>query len=485
MFVRMVTLVLGLLITRVLSEHFSLLEYGTYSQILLVTTTTSSITMLGMMDGVNFFFCKEKDEEKRNAYVSTIFFLHYLVGILVSIVLLVCTVPISRYFENEDLQSLMIFAATLPVLQNSISLLQIMFLAIGKARTIAVRNLLVSVAKLIAMVLACYVFDNIAVILLCQLLTDAFQVVYFFGVLRKKEYRINIFKFDKRLIKEILAYCVPMAMFTVIKSLNRDADKFVISFFTDTETLAVYANASKILPFDIVMSSFCTVLLPYITRYIAERKYDVTQQLYKAFLELSCIATTILAIGAVCVAPELMEFLYSEKYVSVGFGIPVFVIYILVDVISVLTITLLLSAAGKTKTILFASIGTFCANIVLNIGLFLTLGEIGPAIATLSVTLIQGIVILSLGAREIRTNILEMFNRKFLGAFVLETLGMAMIVCGLRSALLLARLPNMITMGLCYAAYVIPLFCINFPRLLKCLQMINDCKNMVGGQESQ
>ena len=74
------------------------------------------------------------------------------------------------------------------------------------------------------------------------------------------------------LVKEILIYCIPMAMFSVMKSLNRDSDKYVISFFTDTETLAVYTNASKILPFDIIMTSFVTVLMPYITRFVTEKK---------------------------------------------------------------------------------------------------------------------------------------------------------------------------------------------------------------------
>ena len=88
----------------------------------------------------------------------------------------------------------------------------------------------------------------------------------------------------------------------------------------------------------------------------------------------------------------------------------VFIIYILVDVLSVLNITIILSAAGKTKTILFASIGTFFANIFLNIGSFFVFEEVGPALTTLLVTLVQGIVILSLGAREIKTNILKLFD---------------------------------------------------------------------------
>lgn len=476
MFVRVITLVLGLVMTRMLSGHFSLQEYGTYSQIMLLTTTISSVTILGMMDGINFFFCKEKVVERRNAYVSTIFFLQYVASAITSLVVIVCAVPISNYFGNESLKSLMLFAAILPVLQNSISLLQIMFIAIGKAKAIAIRNLVVSVLKLIAIIFACNVFDSVIVVLFFQVATDIAQVLYFMIVLRKKDCKIQVFKFDKSLIKEILAYCVPMAMFAVIKSLNRDSDKFVISFFTDTETLAVYTNASKLLPFDIVMTSFCTVLLPYLTRYIANKNFVRAQVVYKSFLETSYITTIILAVGAICVAPEMMRFLYTEKYATQTFSVAVFIIYTLVDVFSVLNITLILSSAGKTKTIMFSSLGTFVLNIVLNIGLFGLLREIGPAIATLVVTLLQGIIILSFSAKEIKTSIFKLFDWKYLlrCIVIITVLGFGAIM--LRSLLLDNNVHYIIVLIFVYGTFALLASALNFSRIKKNLSIINKTK---------
>ena len=474
--VRVVTLCLGLLITRVLSGFFSLQEYGTYSQILLLVTTISNVTTLGMMDGINYFFCKEPDDKKRDAYVSTIFFLHFSISTFVSLIVLLCTTPISKYFGNADIKSLIIFAAILPVSQNTISLLQVMFIAIGKAKQIAIRNLAVSVMKLIAVVLSCYMFDSIWVLFVCQVITDSIQIIYFMKTLKKNNCKIFFFHYDMSLVKEILIYCIPMAMFSVMKSLNRDSDKYVISFFTDTETLAVYTNASKILPFDIIMTSFVTVLMPYITRFVTAKKYKQCQTLYKSFLELAYIVITVLAVGAIYFAHELFTFLYTEKYASEKFAIPVFIIYILVDIISVLNITLILTAAGKTKSIMFASLFTFVGNITLNIGMFLLIGEIGPAIATVIVTLVQGIVILFLSAKEIEIGIHKMFNTSFLFVFLLEVVSWAAIIIGIRHVLVLWKLPDIIIMGICYILYVIPLIVLNRKKIKNCLKIINGCK---------
>lgn len=475
-FVRVITLVLGILITRVLSGHFSLQEYGTYSQIMLLITTISSMTTLGMMDGINFFFCREGVAEKRDSYISTIFGLQYIVGAFVSAMVLLCTVPIAKYFGNDSVKPLIIFAAVLPIIQNTIQLLQVLFVAIGKAKQIAVRNFIVSVLKLVAVTLSCYVFNNIAVVFLCQLITDGLQVAYFMIVLNKNNCKINLFKFNKTLIREILTYCVPMAMFAVIKSLNRDANKFVISYFTDTETLAVYTNASKLLPFDIIMASFVTVLMPYITRYISNKKYEQCHTLYKSFLELSYISTTILAMGAICVAPELMRFLYTEKYTTQSFGIVVFIIYIIVDIMSVLNITLILSAAGKTKIIMLASVGTFVVNMILNILLFFAMREVGPALSTLIVTVGQGIILLSLGAKELKTNIIRMFDIKYLLNFIVQLIICSTLAIILRNLMVFNNVHYIIVLFVGYAFFVGILLLLNIKRLFKNFKVINNCK---------
>ena len=59
------------------------------------------------------------------------------------------------------------------------------------------------------------------------------------------------------------------------------------------------------------------------------KDFQKTLVKYKALLEISYISTAILCISAVCVAPELMTFLYTEKYIS---GLKVFIVYIIVDI---------------------------------------------------------------------------------------------------------------------------------------------------------
>ena len=267
-----------------------------------------------------------------------------------------------------------------------------------------------------------------------------------------------------------------MAMYTIMLALNKDCDKFVVSYFSTTEDLAIYTNASKYLPFYIVMSSFCTILIPYITRFISTKTYEKVQNLYKTFLEVSIISTAALALGAINVAPELMEFLYTDKYVDYNFGVSVFIIYAIVDILRIFNITLILSAAGKTKTIMNIFIGAFLSNFILNIALYPVIGAKGPAIATLIVTLIQGVLILAYSSKQIQCSLFKLFDKKFVLLFLIESISISAFVLMIKRILALNGVSSIGILFVCFTLFVILILAFNAKRFLKDLSIINSLK---------
>ena len=125
-FVKLVTAALGLLITRLLSQYLTVHDYGTYSQILMIVSTVSSLTVFGMLDGINYFYCSQQASEKRESYVATVFALQCSLGTVAGCIVLALCVPICNYFENPDIKYLIAFAMTLPVLQNLLGVFQIL-----------------------------------------------------------------------------------------------------------------------------------------------------------------------------------------------------------------------------------------------------------------------------------------------------------------------------------------------------------------------
>lgn len=465
--VKLMTMLLSLVTTRLLSQYLTTYDYGTYSQVLLISSTIASITILGMMDGMNFFFCSEKDTERREAYVATIYLMQLALGVIMGAAVML---PICAYMDNPELKKLMLFAAILPTLQNLIYISQVLLISVGKAKVLALRNLVISVLKLTAIIIVVHFVKDIALILIVSVLLDAFQLLIFYFILRRNGCLIRFTKADLRLILPILRYCVPMAVFVMLNTLNRDCDKYVIAAFTDTETLAVYTNASKALPIDIVMSSFITILLPVITRGISEKRNSETIEVYRLFLEISYISTAVLGGCILVSAPEFVSLLYSDKYLG---GLSVFCIYILIDMVKFMSITLLLTAAGKTRILMFISLGAILSNIGLNILFYKLMGLIGPAIATLAVTFAAGILILYFSAKELDGRIRELFDLRFLIKFFAVLTAAVFLFGYIRILLEKLEMNSYLILAVCSACCLTIAASLFLKRLMRNMKRIN------------
>lgn len=379
--VRVVTMLMGFVCTKIVSVYFSLDSYGLYSQALLIISTVTSISILGMTDAVNFFF-NNNSKHKNNSpeeYLGTVFGLQTIVGGLCGFGIILGIPLLVDYFDNPALWVVYGWIAFQPLLQNYIPMLQVLYMSAGRAKSIVFVNLLISILRLTIFILASLVFHDIVVILALTLCSDIIQVVYFWIDLRRHGIKIDLRKFNVKLCRPILAYAIPMAGFVIINSLMRDADKWVIGYFATTEDLAIYTNCSKLLPFDMLAYSFCLVLVPIITRNLAT-DINKVKSLYGDYLNLGLLTTSILVIPAFFLSKDLLLCLYDAKYLP---GLTVFCIYLMVDFSRFANVSLLYNASGRSRQLLSIVCITFLINAVGAIVLYKCIGLTGPAVATL------------------------------------------------------------------------------------------------------
>lgn len=472
-FVKVITSVFGLLVTKLLSTQFSLAEYGTYSQAMLIATTATSLSILGLTNAVNYFYNSTSDETRKEENISTIFSLQFFVGTLCAVLIMLFHVPIINYFNNDELEKVIYIAAWMPLFSNLLAMIQVLFVSIGKAKLMAIRNFFVSAVQLSVVAIACFVTKNIRTIFAVILLVAIAQVIYFIAYFTKAKFAISLKRIRIDYIPEILRFSIPMAVYVLTNELTRDIDKYVISFFGGTETLAIYTNAARVLPFDLITASFITVLIPIVTRQIGQSRYIEAQGTFKAYLRLGYVATWIIAGGAVVVSKELMLFLYSAEYLP---GLAVFIIYLFVDMIKFANTSLILTAKGKTNVLMYCSIGSLAVNFVMNIIAYKIFGMIGPAITTLIITLALTVLLLSIGAKEIETSIIALFDWKEMATIVAELLIIGAIASILRLVLIKFSVPYILILVLVYCFYLGCMAILSKKRLLDCLRAINRLK---------
>lgn len=475
-FVKVLTTLTSIVLTKILSVGLSLAEYGTYSQANVIISISTSILLLGLGDALNYFFnsrTQEITEEKRIKIVNTIYFLEIIAGVILASVLVLSKSIISGYFSNEMLSTIIIIISIKPMLDNLVYFYQVLYISTGKAKVIAVRNLVIAVIKMLAMYIAVIVFHDIKTIFLLLILLDIGQLVFFKFYFSRDCFLINPFKIISNYIKPILVYGLPMGVFAVTNILTRDIDKLIIGRMADTETLAIYTNCSKVLPFDIIAVSFSTVLIPYIMKYITSKQKNSALILFRNYLKVGYYSVWILGVSVLITSKQAIGFLYTDDYVI---GNTIFLLYILDSMIRFASMHLILTASGKSKELMVYSLLSLLINVALNIVLYKWIGMIGPAVATLITAFVYVLLVLNKTKQILGAKWLELFDIKDTIRFLILLLATGLIVYFVNKLLLEFGVPRFVDMFLSMALFCITNLFLNLKQIKEILSNINQLK---------
>lgn len=395
--IQVVTYATNIITTKMLSSALSLNEYGTYSTVNTIITIAASLTLFGLGDSLNYFYNRNNETKDANSiqkeheeYVNTIFSIQLILGIVVGIMLIGLSNSMSSYYKNPLVKPLIIIVCLKPWISNATHLYQVLFVSIGKARWIAIRNFIISILKIVIISIAIYIFKSLKVIFVCLVVLDAIQLIIFRIIFGKLRFRVRPLTFKKEKITPVFLYAVPMGVYFVTSTLMREIDKLVIGRFGTTSELAIYSNCAKALPLNILVTSFATVLIPFIMHYVSSREYRKTGELIKKYLKIGYLSVWMFSSALMLCAPEAIRFFYSSEYIS---GKMIFYIYILDGMIQFASVHLVVAANGEAKYLMRVSIGLLAINAILSIAMYklfevVGVATVGPAIATLIISII-------------------------------------------------------------------------------------------------
>ena len=471
--VKFVTLGSTMANTMILSRSLSLEAYGTYAQGVLVVALCADATVLGLVDAVNFFFNRDSRESVTREYVNAIFVMQVVIGVVTAVLLVALRGAIGGYFSNPMLPALIVFLAFRPMLTNMASVLQVLMMSIGRARAIVVRNVVFAALKFVAVLITALLTSSIAVLFAMLLALDVLSVLWFWDCFRRWKYMIRLSRPRWGRIREILAFSLPMAVYVLTASLMRQVGELVIGMHESTQRYAIYANCATILPLDVVSASFLTVIIPIVTRYIAAGRRDRVRLLFKHYLAVGYLTTVTFSVSCFVVAPEAIQVLYGARYLP-GYG--VFCLYLVATMARFASLSLILSAAGRTKALMVVSLVAVVFNALLCVVLYSLMGFIGPALASVLVNVGMAAVLVRLSLKEVGGSLATAFDAGALGVYVLSMIGAALAGWALRRALVALGLPVPVIAALVMCAVSAAVLLINIKSLTASLRAINSMK---------
>lgn len=417
-FVRCVTMFVAIIQSMVLARRLAIETYGTYAQALLIISFFAPLFSFGLDNAVNYFFNKTENKKERNETINAIFTISTFVGGIGGILLIFFRANVAQYFDNIELASLMVYTAFRPLLQNLIALYQPLYISKGYTKIIAIRNLVISILQIL-IIIAISAFTQDLKILFIALLGLDFGQLFFLGFyLKRKNFFLGM-NFSFKLFREIISYSIPLLLATLVATISINLDKLIIGNLMSVEEYALYANMAKELPFSFIAASFTTVVTPIAVKLINEKNMTKFKMLWSDYLEIGYTITWPLCVGAIITAPQLIEVLYSQKYLNER-GIQVFIIYTIVAMMRFTYFGLISSITGKTKWVFIYNSFALLLNILLNYIFYAFLGMIGPPLATLFSLIIVAILFFRQSLKIINARFLEVIRIKKLLILLFE-----------------------------------------------------------------
>ena len=465
-FVRVFTYVSSIVQTMILSRALDKTQYGTYNQAYLVVSFITPFLLLGLSNAVNYFY--NQNGIDRRKYANTIYSLVFLIGLIGAIIIAVLREQIASYFSNLSLSPLLLIVAIRPLLQNLIDFFQVLYVSSGKTTVIAVRNTIVSLVRLAVVVIAACALKDIVLIYVLLVITDLVQVVFFHLYFNKTVMQVRLIILNKNDLKPIFVYAIPLALSTAVGTISVHMDSLLIGRIMSIEDFAMYSNMAKELPFNLLVSSFSTVIFPRIIDLTSKGEKESMLSAYKLYLEIGILLTWTIVGGAIVASRELLIFLYSDKYID---GLPIFIVYLCVSGLRFTYYGALLSANGMSKEILKYSVFSLICNLTLNLVMFYTIGIIGPAIATFISMSLTGFLQIRKGAKIIDERMKNLFDGKCLLCFF----GLS-IVIGLLLTFVKGKFPvhsTIVSLAIYMGVYCALVFLVFKNRIMKDLKKLN------------
>ena len=470
-FVKLLTIGLSFVIVKILSTQLSLSDYGSYSAAMVLVSVGSSICIMGMLDATNFFFNQSATLEDHKRVVSTIFFIEVVIGSLFAAVALIFREQLAAYFGIRELASLIGWVAWLPLMTNLISIYQILYISKHQTKLIGAISFVATLLKLAYISYLCFSTQNLKMIFLCMLCFELFQTVLMGVVFFKiSKIGLSIKAVNFRSICQILKFAVPMGAYIWVNTLTREADKVIVSHLGGAEELALYTNAAKLLPLDILTGAFMTVLIPYITRYLAKGKGQAAAEALSYFFQISMLAIWGLALGIFLQPEGLITILYSKEYIPAK---TVFVLYVVVDMVRFAQTSILFSAKGKSVLLLRYSIIMLVANIGLDFLFYRMMGFVGPAIATVIVNIVQSAYMIKKGAELISQPVSSLMPSRALWKLLARLTAAFLLGIIIHKIVEVLILDLSMEFIITYACYLVVVIALNYKQAFLIIKKIN------------
>lgn len=373
-------LIIGLISSPIITRIIDPSEYGKFGMFNLYANILMLITTCGLDQSyVRFFY--EEDETNRNKLLFESIKIPFILNILISIIIIIFKVPISKYIIS-DYNLNFIILLILNISLASIGRFSLLTVRMKqKGRLYSMLQVMQKVSYLMSVGLFFMIYnDSFLTLAYATLISNA--VVAGVSLFTERDsWNFKNIK-DKKLKNsqiDILKYGIPLIFTVLVTWLFQSADRMAIKAFYGNYEVGIYTSANNIIAIlNILQTSFATFWVP-----VAFEKYEKNPEDTKFFSNINDIVSFLMfgvGIGLI-LFKDIIVLLLGEKYRVASYIMP-FLVYmpVLYTMSEVSVVGINFKKKPKYHIIIASAACLF--NVIGNSILVPMLGAKGAAIST-------------------------------------------------------------------------------------------------------
>ncbi len=252
--------------------------------------------------------------------------------------------------------------------------------AIGKTAFFAVQGIVNTSLVIVLNILFLAVFDmGITGYVLSVVLADGLSALLIF--FKEKLWQQITFKIDKKILREMLAYSIPMIPTTIFWWVTSVSDRYMVSGFIGTDANGIYAVAYKVPTFLTLLSTVFMQAWQFSA--VSESENDKQEHIdffsavWGSFQSAMFLASSVI----VALSVVVIKILTTKAFYSAWEYIPLLAAAMIFNSFANFTGSVYVVEKRSKNSFLTAMLGAVL-NIILNFALIPTLGVQGASIAT-------------------------------------------------------------------------------------------------------
>jgi len=420
--------VLPMVLVRMLSQS----DYGTYQQMILISTAAIGVMSLGLPTSVYYFYHHVPPARIPALMAQTLLMLG-VAGSIATLAIVIAALPIAKSMNNAPMAGLLqIYAVSIVFMIASEYSIHFMisqdryWLAVG----FEIGEIFVRVLMLLAPLWLGYGFEGlIAGIVIFAVLRFVVRTGYLFygSGMQFAGWSNSLFPLEQ------LGYSVPLALVTLVWLIAGTFNKAILAGSFTPEEFAIYSVGTLEIPLDTIFQvSVANVLRASLPPLIRDGNLaEVVRVMREAMRKLSIIMlpSFVFLFGH---SEQFITLLFTTRYAE---SVHVFRIYLLLMPLYMLILSPIPQVFGRTRVNLYINLIAAALLLVVSYPMLKIIGFYGPAIAVVGTQYFSAIIFILVVLRFTRTTPLRLF----------PMLSLLRVVAASLAGLLIAQLAHDVT----------------------------------------